>query len=53
MNADTFGDKDLDDVIGRIGECVKGCLSVGDDTDGADGRVEAEVTDKFGQTREI
>jgi hypothetical protein len=53
LNADTFGDEDLADVIGRIGECVKGCLSVGDDADGADGRVEAEVTDKFGQTREI
>ena len=53
LNADTFGDEDFDDAIGRIGECVKGCLPVGDDADGADGRVEAEVTEEFGQTRKI
>lgn len=53
MNADTFGDSDRDDVLGRIGECVKGCLPVGNDADDADGRVEAEVTEEFGQTREI
>ena len=53
LNADTFGDSDRDDVLGRDGKGVKGCLPVGDDADGADGRVEAEVTEKFGQTLEI
>ena len=47
------GAVDREDVLGRIGECVKGCLPVGNDADGADGRVEAEVTEEFGQTREI
>ena len=53
LNADAIWDDDFDDVLGQVGECVKGCLPVGDDADGADGRVEAEVTEKFGQTREI
>ena len=53
VNADAFGDHDLDDSIAGFGEGVVGVLPVGDDTDSADGRVEAEVTDKFGQTREI
>ena len=53
LNADTFGDEDLADVIGRIGECVKGRLPVGDDADCSDRWVAAEVTEQFGQTREI
>ena len=48
LNADTFGDSDREDVLGRVGECVKGCLPVGNDADGADGWVEAEITKKFG-----
>ena len=53
LNAGALGDSDRDDVLGRVGECVEGRLPVGDDADGADGTVEAEVTDKFGQTGEI
>ena len=53
MDTDTFGDRDRADVFGRIGECVKSGLTVGDDAHGADDWVEAEVTKKFGQTREI
>ena len=48
LNADAIWDDDFDDVIGRVGECVKGCLPVGNDADGADGWVEAEVTEEFG-----
>jgi hypothetical protein len=48
MDTDTFGDRDRDDVFGRIGECVKSGLTVGDDAHGADDWVEAEITEKFG-----
>ena len=53
VNADALGDHDLDDSIAGVGEGVVGVLPVGDDADGADSRVEAQVTDKFGQADEI
>ena len=53
VNADAFGDHDLDDAIAGVGEGVVGVLPVGDDADSVDGWVAAEVTEQFGQTREI
>ena len=53
VNADALGDQNFDDVICWVGECVKGRLPVGDDADCSDRWVAAEVTEQFGQTREI
>ena len=47
------GTLDLDDSIAGFGEGVVGVLPVGDDADGANDWVMAEVTDKFGQASEI
>ena len=53
VNTDAFWDEDLDDPIAGFGEGVVGVPSVGDDTDCSDHWVAAEVTEQFGQTREI